>query len=57
LEVLWNKIKKRVLDTVGKVKRKAKKSGIIQEVTSNMDKVRKWGRRSTKTKEGRTTDD
>jgi hypothetical protein len=46
VEVQWNNIKKCVLDTtsdlVGKVKRRARKSWITQEIISKMGDQRKW---------------
>jgi type I site-specific restriction endonuclease len=46
VEVQWNNIKKRVLDTmsdlVGKVERRARKPWITQEMISKMDERRKW---------------
>ena len=46
VEVQWNNIKECVLDTlsdlVGKVKKKARKPRITQEMISKMDERRKW---------------
>jgi type I site-specific restriction endonuclease len=46
VEVQWNNIKECVIDTlsdlVGKVKKRARKPWITQEMISKMDKRRKW---------------
>jgi hypothetical protein len=55
VEVQWNNINKCVLDTmsdlVGKVKRRARKPWITQEMISKMDERRKW--KNGNNKEGR----
>jgi hypothetical protein len=55
VEMRWNNIKERVLDTlsdlVGKVKKKARKPWITLEMISKMDERRKW--KNVNTEEGR----
>jgi hypothetical protein len=55
VEVQWNNIKKCVLDTlsdlVGKVKKKARKPWVTQQMISKMDVRRKW--KNVNTEEGR----
>jgi type I site-specific restriction endonuclease len=55
VEVQWNNIKECVLDTlsdlVGKVKNRARKPWITQEMISKMDERRKW--KNANTEEGR----
>jgi len=55
VEVQWNNIKECVLDAisdlVGKVKKRARKPQITQEMISKMDETRKW--KNVNTEEGR----
>jgi type I site-specific restriction endonuclease len=55
VEVQWNNIKECVLDTlsdlVGKVKKRARKPRITQEMISKMDERRKW--KNVNTEKGR----
>ena len=55
VEVQWNNIKECVLDTlsdlVGKIKKRARKPWITQEMISNMDERRRW--KNVNTEEGR----
>ena len=55
LKIRWNNIKECVLDTisdlVGKVKKRARKPQITQEMLSKMDERRKW--KNVNTEEGR----
>jgi hypothetical protein len=55
VEVQWNNIKESVLDTlsdlVGKIKKRARKPWISQEMISKMDERRKW--KNVNTEEGR----